>query len=235
MIIKIITSSLLVPLLITSNVSRVQARQAFQNLDFESGSTSGAVNFQVPITQALPGWGVSINGSPAAQVIVNAVSTGAASVDLLSPGEQTGVGAGVIDGNYTVFLQAFNPAQGDVSLYQTGTVPANAQSLQFRAWDVNPGAGLAVSLGGNSLSPLLLSTGQSPAGQPYNVYGVNIGSYAGQTTQVEFTALDNNPPGWIELDDITFSPTATPEPSTLALLLTGGGVLAVRRWRGKKQ
>ena len=91
-------------------------------------------------------------------------------------------------------------------------------------------ASLTVSFGGNSLSPVMLSSGQSPSGQLYGVYGVNITQYAGETGQLEFTAVaNNNGPSWTELDDITFSPNAVPEPNTLALILLGG--LALVRWR----
>jgi len=65
--------------------------------------------------------------------------------------------------------------------------------------------------------------------RPLYVYGVNIAQYAGQTGQLEFTALDNNPPGQIELDDINFSTQTVPEPSPLAL--TGVGTLAFALYR----
>jgi len=75
----------------------------------------------------------------------------------------------------------------------------------------------------------MLSSGTAPSGQPYDVFGVNIAPYAGQTGQLQFTALDNNPPGNIELDDITFPTQPIPEPSPLAL--TGVGALLFALYR----
>jgi len=76
--------------------------------------------------------------------------------------------------------------------------------------------------------------GESAGGMPVNEYGVNIAAYAGQTGQLEFTSVFNNQgASWTEFDDITFSPTAVPEPGTLALILMGGLALAARRWRAK--
>ncbi len=87
-----------------------------------------------------------------------------------------------------------------------------------------------MSFDGNTLSPVVLSSGQTAAGQPYTVYGVNIALYAGQTGQLEFTAgFNNSGPSWTELDDIMFSPTTVPEPSPLALTGIGGLLFALYR------
>jgi hypothetical protein len=209
------------------------AQTAFQNLSFESAnlsSPSGPFN-EVPISSALPGWSASIGGVPVTQVLQNNYTLGAASIDIFGPNwNQTE--PGIIDGNYTVFLQAFNAGQGNVSLWQNGTIPANAASLQFSAWQYpSVNEAFSVSFAGNSLSPVILGSGQSPSGQAYTVYGVNIAPYAGQTGQLEFTAAGGQGPDWVELDDITFS--TIPEPGTLALVVMGGLALAVRRWRGK--
>ena len=211
------------------------AQGSFQNLDFESANLSnpsGMYN-EVPIANALPGWNGSIGGVPVSHVWADGDSAGTATIDVLGPGWNT-VNPGIIDGNYTVYLQAFNTGQGNVSLWQTGTIPANAESLQFSAWQF-PSANQAfsVSFAGNSLSPVLLSSGQNPSGQTYDVYGVNIAPYAGQTGQIEFTSLAGNGEAGLELDDITFSQNAIPEPGTLALFVMGGLAFGVRRWRAK--
>ncbi len=214
-----------------------QAQGPFENLNFESATLdpipSGQYGGEVPIGAALPGWSASIGGVAVTQVLQNDYTLGAASIDIFGPNwNQTE--PGIIGGNYTVFLQAFNTGQGNVSIWQTGTVPANTESLQFSAWSHFGGsASFSVSFAGDSLSPVVLSSGESPSGQPYTVYGVNIAPYAGQTGQLEFTSLAGGP-DWNEFDDITFSPTAvTPEPGTLALVVMGGLALAARRWRGK--
>ena len=46
--------------------------------------------------------------------------------------------------------------------------------------------------------------------------------------------FDNHGGNGIELDDISFSPNAVPEPSTLALIILGGAALATRLASGVK-
>ena len=149
----------------------VEAQGTFQNLDFESANLSpipsGQYGGEVPLASALPGWHASIGGISATQVLQNNFTLGAASIDILGP-NWASVGPGIIDGNYTVLLQAFYVTEGNVSLWQNGTVPANAESLQFKAWSFYPNGALSVSFAGNSLSPVVLSSGQSPSGQPYD-------------------------------------------------------------------
>ena len=142
----------------------------------------------------MPGWNASIGGVSITQVVQNNYTGGAASVDIFGP-NWTLLGPGIIGGNYTVYLQAFSSSQGNVSLWQNGTIPANAASLEFSAWSQYNPAYFLVSFAGNNLSPVMLSSGTAPSGQPYDVFGVNIAPYAGQTGQLQFTALDNNPPG----------------------------------------
>jgi hypothetical protein len=212
-----------------------QAQVGFQNLNFESATLapipSGQYGGEVPISSALPGWNASIGGVSLTQVLQNNYTLGEAMIDVLGP-SWSFTEPGIINGNYSVYLQAFYVTEGNVSLWQNGTIPANAESLQFKA-SIQPLAGsFSVSFAGNSLSPVVLSVGQSPSGQPYDVYGANISAYAGQTGQLEFTALDNNSAEQIELDDITFSTNyITPEPSTWALLVMGGLTFGVRSWR----
>jgi hypothetical protein len=211
-------------------VLSAHAQGTFQNLNFESAdlsNPSGPFN-EVPIASALPGWSGSIDGTPVTQIWANDYSLGAAAIDVFGPGWNS-VNPGIIGGSYSVFLQAFYVTEGNVSLWQNGTVPVNAESLQFSAWNFGPKGSFSVSFAGNSLSPVVLSSGQTPSGQLYDVYGVNIAPYAGQTGQLEFTALDNNSPEQIELDDIAFSPTAVPEPTPLAL--TGIGALLFALYR----
>jgi hypothetical protein len=215
-----------------------QAQGSFENLDFEQANPVNAGNREyldaVTFSSALPGWSASIGGEPVTDVLLNGDTEGGASIDLFGPGWNS-VNPGIIDGNYTVFLQAGGSwllsVGGNVSLWQTGTIPANARTLEYKAWNFSAGAPLSVSVDGNSLSAVVLSSGQSPSGQAYSVYGVDIAPYAGQTGEVEFTEVFTNVPSWTELDDITFSTTTVaPEPNTLALAVMGGLALAARRW-----
>lgn len=220
---------------IASASLQANAQGIFQNLDFESANLSpipaGQFGGPVSISAALPGWSASLGSIPVIQVLQNNNTLGAAGIDILGPHFSFN-NPGIIGGNYTVFIQSGEAPDENgtvsASLWQSGTIPANAESLQFKAWNTLGSDPLLVSFAGNSLSPVLLSTGQAASGQSYDVFGANIGVYAGQTGQLEFTAQFAN---WTELDDISFSPTAVPEPSTLALVVMGGMSFGVREWR----
>jgi len=222
-----------------------QAQTPFEDLDFESATLSPApVNVPtptfVPIASALPGWSASIAGVPVTQVQQNSCDGGQATIDIFGPnyptlGNEYPFGQGTIDGNYTVFLQSGgNPQGGSVgvntSIWQTGTVPANSQSLEFQAWTYSYLGAFSVSFNGNSLSPVVLSSVANQSGIPVNEYGVNIAQYAGQTGELEFTSIFTDAPSWTELDDITFSPNAVPEPNTFVLTGISGICFAFYRW-----
>jgi hypothetical protein len=99
------------------------AQGTFQNLDFESASLMPVAAFQggyVPASEALPDWIVYIGGQQQIQVLQNQITTGAPSVDILTPTSPTGNG-GIIDGNDTVVLQAG---------YQDGITPETASISQ---------------------------------------------------------------------------------------------------------
>jgi len=220
------------------------AQGTFQNLNFESASLSpvpaGQVGGEVPLSSALPGWSASIGGVTVTQVFQNNLTLGQASIDILGPDWNTS-NPGIIDGDYSVFLQSgASPQNGlpaNASLWQNGTVPANAISLQFSAWGDLPATAIfSVSFAGNNLVPIAIGSGQSPSGQTYTLYGVNISSYARQTGQLEFTADANPPnPSWLLLDDISFSTQAVAEPSPFVLSGIGGLLFALyRRFASKR-
>jgi len=217
--------------------------QSFSDLNFESATLAPTTGPQpwpdyVPIASALPNWSANLGSVQQSQVSQNTFTGGTASIDILGPnwGSQTGPGGfplGVIDGNYSVFLQTgVGPPDytGGVntSIAQTGLVSASAQSVQFKAaFDVNE---LSVSFDGNNLPLVTLSTGQAPSGQSYTVYGVDIAPYAGQTGQLEFTEVFDGSFPSVELDDVKFSTTAVPEPSILMLTAMGGLLCRARKW-----
>ncbi len=213
----------------------VQGQNVFQDLDFESAVLSPAPAGQFPslvaINAALPGWTGYLGTEQQTQVEYNVRTLGAANIAVLGPTWSTS-DPGVIDGNYGVLLQAGavpDGYTGNASIEQTGTIPANAESMQFKCWENGNLSDLGISFSGNSLTPFLTSSGST-----YNTYSVNIEPYAGQTGVLEFSAIfDSQGATWINLDDIAFSPNAVPEPNTLALILMGGLALAARRWRSK--
>ncbi len=149
--------------------------QAFQDLDFESAILvpipSDSFN-RVDFGLDLPGWsGFSGTNQLNAALYHNFFldSTGIGINDSGSPS----FGGGVIQGNYSVFLEAGNSASGppsgpaNASLTQAGLVPAGTKSLSFLA--ITNGA-FMVSLGGVTLN--LIS---SPvAGQSYSLFPADI-------------------------------------------------------------
>jgi hypothetical protein len=221
-------------------VLSANAQGTFQNLNFESATLSpipaGQFGGSVSIFSALPHWTGYLGSVQQTQVLQNDYDLGSAAIDILGPSWSSPY-PGIIDGNYTVMLQAGAGPGGlvDASIAQNGTVPAIAQSVQFSIAEVLGGSGFSVFFAGNSLSPVLLYSAVASSGQSYNVYGVDISAYAGQTGKLEFTSIANGRDSSLLLDDISFSTNvmAVPEPNTLALILMGGLALAARRWRAK--
>jgi hypothetical protein len=213
----------------------------FENFDFEWAALyltpvpAGQFGGEVPLSSGLPGWSASINDVPVTQVLQNNITLGGDSIDIIGPNWNS-LGPGIIDGSYSVFLQANNTGQGNVSIWEEGTVPGTAESLQFKAWESLPSALFSVSFAGNNLPLVAISSGTAPSGQAYTVYGANVTPYASQNGQLEFTAEGGNGPSWIELDDITFSPQAIPEPNPFVLTGLGGVLYALyRRFAAKRK
>ncbi len=190
----------------------------FQNLDFEAAQLvpvptdpNGSVQF-VP---AFPGWTGYIGGQAQTTTLPNGVPIGLPGQTpfiaiLVPPGWSSW------QGSYAVGFGAAN-SSGDfipVALAQTGTVPAQARSLQFLALYAP-----AVFLGGQQLASVRLGSGPSTS----TLFGVDISGYAGQTAELRF-----QPGLGIDyLDAIQFSSQAIPEPSALALF--GLGILLLQR------
>jgi hypothetical protein len=220
-----------------------EAQVAFTNLNFESANLTpvpaGQFGGEVPVSSALPGWTVYVGNTQQSQVLQNNVYNSTATVDILGPSWEWTY-PGIIDGQYTVFIQSgvYGTSPGvNASIAQDGTVPAYAESLQFKAWEIyGPTSTPSVSFGGNNLPVVVLSTGNySPSGQQYDVYGANIGLYAGQTGQLAFTQVYGEADPAFLLDDITFSTnTVSPEPNIVALTAIGGLLFGARKWFARR-
>ncbi len=190
--------------------------QTFQNLNFESANlspvSSGQFGGSVEITNALPGWSGYIGTNQVTTVSQNAVTLGAASIGILGPNWSFG---GIIQGNYTLVLQPGADPFGilgenvGASVSQSGLVPANDQSLQFKTQSFD---NFSVSLGGQDLILIPLATGTN-----YTLYGADITPFAGKIETLTFD-VSAAPNDANYFDSIVFSPSSVPEPSALSLL-----------------
>src|SRR5438445_6657172 len=61
-------------ILLGFSVVMATAQGTFQNLNFEQAQISGVPPQSVPISQALPHWQVSENGTPATQILYDAIN-----------------------------------------------------------------------------------------------------------------------------------------------------------------
>jgi hypothetical protein len=215
------------------SAARVQAQGPFQNLNFEAATIQQAQSpGLVSAAAALPGWDTYIGTNLQAQVGYNLISLGTTAIALLGTNGSSSI-YNSLEGGFSVLLQGGTittpgggDAPADASISQTGLVPVGSQSIRFI---LQPDFGtFTVSLGGVSIPYFPLSTGPR-----YTLYGADVSSFAGQMTELRFSALWN-PSGrsnW-NLDSIQFSSLPTPEPGVFGL--TGLGAL-VLGWRVLRQ
>lgn len=215
---------------------RSASGQDFQDLNFESATlvpVSGDAYGGVQFAQAFPGWTVTIVGAIDTNALYNSIFLDSAGIAIIDHTSSYFAGD-VIQGNYTAVLESGlgstapnNEFPTDVTLSQTGSIPAGTKSLQFKAnnWFDSSGV-FAATLGGQTLSLTVLGTGSN-----YTLYGADVSRWAGQTTQLAFTVFGENPHVNDEalfLDAIQFSNESVPEPSVLALLTLGGLFFGLR-------
>jgi hypothetical protein len=228
--------------ILLSPVLSARAQGSFRNLGFESATlvpVPGQPAFYYS-AQAFPGWTVSIGGSQSDVALYNNVALDSSEITIidhvwdlrpypfLSP-------AGVIDGSFTAVLQAGLTGIGnptDTTLSQTALVPTTAESLLFKGY--LPGNSLSgvlvVTLGGQQLSLTPLASGTN-----YTLYGADIHALAGQTAELDFTLLTQQPhvgDRYFFLDSIQFSPQVIPEPGIFGLGVLGAMLLG---WRARRQ
>lgn len=203
------------------------SQPAFQNLDFESAtlpwSPSGPTFGYFPVIEALPGWTAFYGDDVQAVIPCTGYIPGASAVLL----QDNRYWWHPLSGRYAAFLQADWRDPVPVGITQAGQVPTWARSLTFDATGISPNEfqRFIVSLGGNTLSlvPQFLID--------RTVFSADISPWAGQTTELRFTALPSQPALNIFLDNITFSPI--PEPHVWGLLGLGALGFLLRRRLGK--
>jgi hypothetical protein len=217
--------------LLATSLLAASGQTAFQNLDFEAANVPPLPPDQyafVSPTLAFPGWTCYYGDNVATQVVQNTVSLGIYNISILGPNLSIpGVNIRILDGSYSAVLQSgFNPP-GPIlpaTIAQTATVPSTALSLQMKVRAFSPSdlSGLLVTLGGQTvpMHPLQTTTN-------YVLLGGDITSFAGLREQLRITSLplpsySNNS---LELDSITFSPQAVPEPHGCALILLGAATV----------
>lgn len=231
---KIMIVGVIVVLLGTA-AFRATAQGTFQNLNFElanpgtlTTSPGDPIPYanNVPISDALPYWSVYYGNEQQMGINVNDPSLRAVAVTLIAPGDNP------IDGNYSVLLQggAGNGGSAAASISQTELIPAGMESLLFEA---QPGdATLEVLIGTQDVPITAIGNGPN-----YTLYGANISEWAGDTEELTFSAVgeDSSPNNW-EIDDISFSTTAVPEPNAVFLLGIGGLMFTFyRKWERPKR
>jgi hypothetical protein len=207
--------------------------QGFVNLNFESANVSGYSpdSSDVPTTSALPGWTAYYSNSSvtntANQVWYDGISLGGAIISVIDTNAPS---FSPLQGKYSAFLFGGGTSGNllSASISQTGVVPAGTESLLFDAYVF--GASFTVTLGGQTINMTPLQTFSN-----YTLYGGNIPSdLAGISEALTFTEPPavSSQPSMFELDNIQFSPSSVPEPSTLALAAVGGLFLA---WQWKRR
>lgn len=205
----------------------------FVNLDFESATVAPSPPAQpgfVPISQALPGWRGFLGDRAQSDVLHNAHSLGSSAIGIFGPPSSA-----PIDHNFSAFLQAGRDPENsrlplDVSLAQTGFIPSDARSIQFKVEPFAPPymGPFTVKLADQTISMIPLSL--TPE---YTLFGGDIASFAGTTAELRITAHATVDPNNLMLDSISFSPTPIPEPSSWALL--AGGLLCLAGFIRKRR
>ena len=213
----IMFTSVLLLVLIKTAVSQSFVNLDFENARFTADPTSGYYPYAVYASNSIPGWTAYETTLPSSEIFSNSESISGGAVSIIG----TNYFRPLIQGKYSILLEGFNypGSLNSAGIGQTGTVPLTAQSLIF--W----GNVVAndVSFGGQNLALTVMGSTAN-----YNIYEADISAYAGQTGQLLFSTI---PGGQDMIDNIQFSTSPVPEPSTLGLLALSGALLGLRNRR----
>jgi hypothetical protein len=209
---------IIIPIILLLISRQAGFSQGFVNLDFESANLSGySPGSSVPTNNAIPGWVAYNNNRVTLLPDVNYVNTPSSSggVEIITNNP--------IQGDYYIYL-------GGGEIGQTGTIPIDAESLIF--WGNYSAVGFGgafdrISFGGQTLTVVELGETTN-----YNIYGIDVSAFAGDTAQLLFSAISGlgSPPPFA-IDNIQFSSSPTSEPSASWLLLLGSGIFIYVRTR----
>ena len=203
------------------------AQGTFQNLDVESAQIVSAGSQDPSVVQfapAFPGWSGYVGTNGTGVALYNSAYLDDSGFSIIDQGWHLFGPPGPLAGNFSLLLQGgvapgtLNPVSATMS--QTGLVPANSQSLQFKAWYSTPFPPLSITLGGRPLPLTVLSSSTS-----YTLLGADVRSLAGQVAELDLTVFTTQPHTAnidVFLDDIVFSATTIPEPGTFAIIAAGG-------------
>ncbi len=188
----------------------------FVNLNFESPILPLTRDqfFQVPITNALPGWTGYIGGNQVNRIGYNTFALSAAAISLQDTGSPYFT---PLQGSYSVFLQSGQG--GDAAIGQVGQVSSTIHSLFFLAQFDNIFPGPLVTFAGQSISYFELSRSNN-----YSTFAADISTLAGQTGELRFASRAST-----LLDGIRLSTTIVPEPNIYSLLGCGLLLLGAAR------
>jgi len=212
-------------------VQRDIKAQNFINLNFEAANVGGySPDTLVPITAALPGWtgyydSTTFGLEPTTQVGYDGISLGAAVISVIDKNAPV---FGPLQENYSAFL--FGGVGTSASIGQTGTIPAGTESVLMDAWSYD--ASPIVAINGVPINMIPLQTFAN-----YFLYGGAVpAADVGPSVTLSFTepppAIGG--PSEFELDNISFSQTAVPEPSIVSLTAIGGLFFGVRKWFARR-
>jgi hypothetical protein len=117
------------------------------------------------------------------------------------------------------------------TITQTGLVPADTESLWFKALFISSGplSSFDVTLGGQTLSLVPVSSGAN-----YTLYAADVSAWAGRTAELDFTAFPDTThfdDAYLYLDSIQFSNLPIPEPNVFGLSALGALLLG---WRVRR-
>ncbi len=201
--------------------------QGFGNLNFEFANVpfvpSGQFGADVPISQVMPAWSAFGNGTNALTTIQhNNLALSGPEVGILGPAWNDPA-LQILEGSYSALrLSSRTVPSTSVAIAETGRVPSNARSLTFFS---SPSSIFQVTFGGQ-----VIPLAQVGSGPNYIVQGADISQFADQTGELRFTA---GPGGGGILDNIHFSSSPIPEPTTRALYGFGALLLSLRVLRLK--